>query len=178
MGEETIKNKLKWTQLILKELDVWMTRDLGESMNFVKYLGRRAPVLLGSEPFNKWTVERTLDEDSDPPLIGYSFKECGLQFNCDRDSERIRSIFLERDRYAGAILSEIPFDLRRNEVLNELGKPTKSGEETYHPILGKFGAWDRFQFTGYTIHVQYSSDENGIDKITYMRNDVVPNAPS
>lgn len=143
-------------------------------MKLVKYLGQKASVLLEAEPFMEWHVDRTIDDDSDPPLVSYSFGECGLQFNCDRDDECIRSLFLDKDKHAGIVLSEVPFGLHRAEVLSQFGNPSKSGDRVSHPILGNFGAWDRFRNSGYTLHVQYGVDKDRIEKITLMRNDVAP----
>jgi hypothetical protein len=104
-----------------------------------KYLGKPASLLLEAEPFRDWPVERTVDDDSDPPDVGYIFVDCGLQLICDREDERISSIFLEAEAHAGTVLSEAPFHLRRDEALARFGSPSKSGEGFSHPTLGEFG---------------------------------------
>ena len=139
-----------------------------------EYLGRKASCLLAAEPFKNWPVERYVDNDSDPPFVGYTFKSCGLQFNCDCEDEIVNSLFLEVEEHDGTVLSEVPFNLGRVEVLAHYGTPSKSGERVSHPILGDFGPWDRFQWLEYTVHVQYKVDSDGIERITLMRNDVVP----
>jgi len=99
---------------------------------------------------------------------------CGLELNCDREDEKIRYTFLEAETHAGAVISEVPFQLCRDEVLARFGSPSKSGGPVSHPILGNLGPWDRFQGQEYTIHVQYTVSSNSIERITLMRNDVAP----
>ena len=119
-------------------------------------------------------MEYSLDNDSDPPEVRFEFVGCGLALNCDREDERINSIFLETEEHAGTVLSEVPFHLSRDEVLERFGSPSKSGKAMSDPILGKYGPWDRFKGPEYTVHVQYKVDSDSIEKITLMRNDVVP----
>lgn len=143
-------------------------------LRLVEFLGQKASSLLETEPFNSWPVERIVDDDSAPPLVGYIFTNCGLQFTCDREDERIRSVFVEKEMHDGTKLSEIPFKLRRHEVREEFGSPSKSGERISHPVLGEFGAWDRFENSGFILHVQYHLESDEIQKLTLMRNDVAP----
>ena len=92
-----------------------------------KYLGQTASCLLEAEPFNNWPVERSVDDDSDPQEVGYTFVGCGLAIKCDRHDERITSLFMEAESHAGTVLSEVPFCLRRDEVLARFGSPSKTG---------------------------------------------------
>jgi hypothetical protein len=143
-------------------------------VRLARYLGQNASCLLEAEPFKNWPVERSVDDDSDPPDVEYTFVGCGLELNCDREDERVRSIFLEAEAHAGTVLSEVPFHLRRHEVLARFGSPSKSGEGFSDPILGDFGPWDRFRSPEYAVHVQYKAGSDSIEMITLMRNDVVP----
>lgn len=146
-------------------------------MNLAKYLGKKSSDLLEDEPFKNWNVEKSKDDDSNPPLIRYIFKECGIELSCDQADEKIRSLFINKDNFDGEVLSEIPFTLKRENILTILGVPSKSGEAFSHPALGEFGAWDSFGDNEFTTHVQYKVNSNSIERITLMRNDVVPNSP-
>ena len=143
-------------------------------MNFAKFLGQKASCLLEAEPFRNWPVERSVDDDSDPPEVGYTFAGCGLALKCDRRDEKINCLFLELETHAGTVLSEVPFHLRRSEVLALFGPPSKSGEGFSDPVLGDYGPSDRFQGPEYTVHVEYRVDSDSIKMITLMRNEVVP----
>lgn len=143
-------------------------------MKIAKYLGRKVSCLLEAEPFKNWPVERRVDDDCDPPVVGYTFRNCGLQLNCDREDESVTCLFLEAEEYAGTLLSEVSFDLSRKEVLAQLGVPSESGSPHSDPILGDYGPWDLFSGPEYTIHVEYRVDSDRIRMITLMRNDVVP----
>jgi len=143
-------------------------------MKLSKYLGERSHSLLRAIPFRDWVAERTVDDDSDPPEVRYVFKNCGLQFNCDRVDEKIRTIFLDKEQNRGILLSDIPFNLNRDDVLLRFGTPSRSGEIFTDPILGAYGAWDRFEGPNYTIHFQYNIKSGKIEKITLMRGDAIP----
>jgi hypothetical protein len=143
-------------------------------VRLAKYLGQNASRLLEAEPFKNWPLKCVVDDDSDPPEVRYVFVGCGLQLNCDREDERINCLFLEAETHAGAIISEVPFHLRRDEVLAHFGSSSKSGGPVSHPILGNFGSWDRFQGPEFTVHVQYKVGSDSIERITLMRNDVAP----
>lgn len=143
-------------------------------MRLAEYLGRPAARLLEAEPFRGWPVERAEVLDSDPPVVGYSFKGRGLQMNCDLGDECVRSLFLEEEACAGAVLSDLPFSFSRAQVLAHFGAPSGSGEKFSDAILGEYGPWDRFQGPAYTVHVQYKCDSDSIEQVTLMRNDVAP----
>lgn len=139
------------------------------------YLDFQASIMLKDEPFKNWAVERSLEEDLDPPIVHYVFPRRGLELRCD-DDEKISVIFLrshEGDVF-GDTLIEPSFSWTRQQVLEHFGCPSKSGDKSSHPILGDSGAWDRFAMPGYTIRCEYKMDSAGIQKITFMRNDVVP----
>lgn len=135
------------------------------------YLGQNASCLLEADPFKNWPVERTVDDDSEPPEVRYVFVGCGLELNCDREDEKVRCVFLQAEEHAGTVLSEVPFHLCRGEVLAHFGSLSKSGGPVSHPILGDFGRWDRFQSPEYSVHIQYKVRYDSIQMITLMRND-------
>ena len=142
-------------------------------MRMMEYLGRHVSSLLESEPFKNWPVKKSVEKDLEPSRLYYVFKGRGLDIECD-NSQMVCAIFIRHEECNGFRLSEIPFALGREEILDRLGAPSKSGEKINDPILGKSGAWDRFAHTDGTIHVEYTIDGSEISMITLMRGDVVP----
>ena len=140
-------------------------------MKLTEYLGEPSSRLLATQPFSDWAVTRSTEHDLPQPEVWYEFDARGVELICDED-ERIRTIFV----HAGAdeSLSGIPFKLRRKDVLERFGSPSKSGVATRHPVLGDSGAWDRFNLGVLTVHIQYRLDADAIDMITFMRPDAVP----
>jgi hypothetical protein len=67
-----------------------------------------------------------------------------------------------------------PFGSTRREVIERLGPPFRSGQPISDPVLGDYGAWDRFIRSGYVLHVEYRRHEDAINRLTLMRADVVP----
>ena len=143
-------------------------------MKMSEFLGKPVSSLLEAEPFKSWPVERWVDDDADPPEVGYIFEGCGLQLSCDREPELVHSIFVEAEEHAGLVLSDVPFNQSREQVLARFGPPSRSGERVTDPILGKFGPWGRFRRPEYSVHVQYKLESDTISMITLMRNDVAP----
>lgn len=143
-------------------------------IELANYLGKKADSLLTSKPFCDWQVTRSVDDESDPPEVRYNFEGRGIQFNCDRDDERINHLFLEKDGYAGTVRSDLSFDLSKSETRSLFGPPAKSGDKFSHPVLGEFGPWDRFNLEGFVLHLEYLIDQVGIRQVTLMREDAVP----
>jgi len=139
------------------------------------YLGKPANDLLATPPFSGWNWQKSIEEDLDKPVIDYVFPQDGIDFVCD-EAESISTIFAynESSRRFREGLDDLPFALTRQQVIDRIGRPSKSGEPMNDSILGMFGAWDRFENTRYTLHVEYHLDSKSIKKITIMRGDVVP----
>lgn len=142
---------------------------------FVNYLGGPASDVLNDTPFRNWTFEKSFEPDLDEPLIDYVFFHNGVDFVCDGD-DKVRSIFLYADesRCLREGLEDLPFASTRQQVIQQLGPPSKSGSRISDPILGEYGPWDRFARGGYAIHVEYRLDDDLIKKVTLMRADVAP----
>lgn len=139
------------------------------------YLGREASILLADAPFEHWSFEKSLDTDLEELLINYVFAQDGMDFVCDAE-DKVMTIFLYADGSRCFVegVDDLPFTSGRREVSARLGAPAKSGGRLSHPILGKYGPWDRFARSDYVIHVQYRPDADVISLITLMRADVAP----
>ncbi len=144
-------------------------------VQLAQYLGRESSVLLADPPFKDWIFTKSIETDLEEPRIDYVFAHNGMDFVCDAD-ETVRSIFLysEELRCFKETVQDLPFGATRQEVMARFGSPSKSGGSFSDPILGKYGAWDRFARGAYAIHVEYHLDGSGIEGITLMRADVVP----
>lgn len=141
-----------------------------------KYLGSSVSALRKQAPFCHWPVKRSVDDTpGDETRISYTFKGHGLELQCGGD-ERITTIFLHGGDKGGfdEALAGLPFSLTRAQVLERLGTPAASGEAFTHPVLGGYGAWDRFASPGYSTHVQYQFDADQIQLVTLMLSDAVP----
>ena len=141
------------------------------NMQLTPYLGAQSTVLLCSEPFVRSKARRSEDGIAPECEICYEFDALGVDVTCDSDG-RIRAIFVHR--WAPDILSHVPFSLRRSQVIDRLGTPSKSGAASHHAILGPSGAWDRFDSATHSIHIEYAADADEVELITLMRRDVVP----
>jgi hypothetical protein len=145
-------------------------------MRLAKYLGRDVSEMLGREPFKNWLVERSTEEDLDELAIHYVFDGHGLELRCDRD-ERVCTIFLHSEEYGGfreASVLDIPFSSTRQEILELLGPPAKTGSGIHDPGLGDYGPWDRFAQPGFAVHVEYRVDADRVKTITLIRAGVFP----
>jgi len=144
-------------------------------MKISDFLGKHVSIMLGTEPFNGWPVERSTEADLEEPIIQYVFRGHAMALRCDRD-DKISVIFLRADKQNkfDENIFELPFAWTRKQVLDHYGTPSKSGERVRDPILGEYGAWDRFSRPSYAVHVEYRVDRDEIKRITLMRSDAVP----
>jgi hypothetical protein len=139
------------------------------------YLGAPASIMLREEPFSNWRFEKSLEKDLEEPIIQYVFTGHAVALRCDCD-EKIGTIFLRADKHdkQDGNLFEVPFVWTRGQVLTHFGPPSKSGPKVVDPILGDYGAWDRFSFQDYSVHIEYRTDRDEIRRVTLMQNDSVP----
>lgn len=139
------------------------------------YLGRAASDMLSDIPFRYWPFDRSVDNDLNEPVIDYTFPDNGLDIVCDQ-GDRVATIFLHfcEDRHFDEGILDLPPLSTRRDVVERLGPPSQHSDGAIDPILGGFGAWDRFSNYEYTIHVEYRVGIDRIKKLTLMRNDMVP----
>lgn len=98
-------------------------------MKISDFLGSHVSVLLRSEPFDQWPVERSIEEDleeNETLEIDYVFDGHALSLRCDSD-DRIIVIFLEADKRdpSESELFEVPFEWTRQQVNKHFGSPEK-----------------------------------------------------
>lgn len=63
---------------------------------------------------------------------------------------------------------------KREEILKKYGEPAKSGKEMEISILGKKGAWERYDYSTYVMHIEHSFGVDEVQKITLMLPSVAP----
>ena len=149
--------------------------DRKQMTKIADYLGGQASIMLNDEPFSKWRFHKSVEKDLEEPIIQYVFPRHAMALRCDRD-DNIRVIFLRADKHdkEDGSLFEVPFACSRDQVIAHFGPPSESGTEVSDPILGNFGAWDRFSCPGYSVHIEYRTERDEIRRITLMHADVVP----
>ena len=71
-----------------------------------------------------------------------------------------------------------PYDLKPSmspeEVENLLGPPNKSGEEHEIEFLGRYGPWYRYDKSDVCVHIQFTTGDHNLEKVTLMLPDVAP----
>lgn len=148
-------------------------------MRIADHLGEHSSEMLETEPFAVWSFQRSVDDDVGERIVYNTSEEHGLEVHCDRN-ERITTLFLDVDRCSEGerIFFEIDRFRDREQVLRHFGVPAKSGSERIHPILGEYGAWDRFTNPVFSIHFEYKRGFETVKKITLMLNELVPGSSS
>lgn len=103
----------------------------------------------------------------------------GLAFIASLE-ERVMAIQLHAEGYqkykgfAGVIPEGLSFSNSRREVHDRLGKPSACGGGNVIEFFGEVPAWDRFDRSQYSLHVQYADDEASINLVSIMRPEFVP----
>lgn len=127
--------------------------------------------LLAEQPFNGWSVLRSVCADRPEMRTWYEFEVHQVVVACN-EAECIQAIYFRRGD--GDILPELPFTLSRAEVWDRLGTPDKSKRQPKRMALGSMGAWDLFHSTDASIRVEYCTDNGGIHMVTLMHPSAAP----
>lgn len=141
-------------------------------MKISEYIGCHVSKMLGSKPFKDWSVERSFEDELEEPIMHYIFKGHGLELRCNQHNT-ITVIFLDLSELVDldCLLLDVPPSASRLQVYAQLGTPSQSGEKLCDPILGNYGAWDRFVLPSHAIHIEYQIDSDCIQKMTMMGNE-------
>lgn len=139
------------------------------------YLGKDSSVILSKYPFINWKYKKTIEPDLENTQFDYVFPNHGVDFVSD-EQDKVCSIFLYHDesRKFGEGIKDMKMTSSREEVRAQFGAPSNSGSGLSDPVLGEYGAWDRFSRDGFSIHIEYRVNSDAISKVTLMRADVVP----
>jgi len=80
---------------------------------------------------------------------------------------RLDTIFLQPGSAAVTELG-IAASFKRGDVLAKFGEPSTGGGGTVHPILGRYGGWDRWDAAERNMHVEYAPDSDTVVMVTLM----------
>jgi hypothetical protein len=103
----------------------------------------------------------------------------GLAFVASLE-RRVMAIQLHAEGYqqytgfAGDLPEGVSFSNSRGSLQNRLGKPFASGGGNVIQFFGKALAWDRFDRSDYSLHVQYGDNLAAINLVTLMRPEFIP----
>ncbi len=153
-----------------------MTERIKLTFNVVAtYLGNPSATMLAAAPFDGWRFERSVETDLDEIVVDYVSDDGGIDVLADR-RDTVGTIFLyfDDDRTFAGELSDVPAAMTRRDVIAKFGEPAKSGEGIDDPVLGRTGAWDRFDKGDHLLHLEYDVDVGVVSKITLMRPDMAP----
>ena len=139
------------------------------------YLDKDSSVILSSQPFINWKYEKTRESDLETIQFDYVFPNDGMDLVSD-EQDKVSCIFIYTDesRRFSESVEDLKMTSSRKEVRALFGAPSNSGDGLTDPLLGEYGAWDRFSQKGFAIHVEYRVNSDVISKVTLMRDDVVP----
>ena len=76
--------------------------------------------------------------------------------------------------YGGPLPHGLAAPMSRDQVRSLLGRPERSGEASWLPVLGDKPAWDRFVVDEGRLHVSYRLGSPGISMLTLMTAESAP----
>jgi hypothetical protein len=88
-------------------------------------------------------------------------------------NNRVETIFLYLERNCEGILGITKF-MNSADIIKLIGQPTESEEKQFVPILGEYGAWERYDFDRYCIHIEHNIEDTEVKQITIMLPEVAP----
>lgn len=137
-------------------------------MNFENLLGQK----LKDTQIAKSSYQTERSEANDGWCVMAQDQSYELLLN---EEERIRTIFLYPQKGTESFpMYGFTTQTSREEVRQKLGTPTSQGEEQRISILGKNGAYDRFDNPQRCLHIEYTLGQPKIKMITLMLPEVAP----
>ncbi len=85
----------------------------------------------------------------------------------------IQTVFLNFDNGYTEFLG-FTRETTRKQVIECFGIPEKYEDKSSVPILGDKGAWERYRFATYSVHLEHEVDDERLKMVTIMINEVVP----
>ena len=95
-------------------------------------------------------------------------------------SGRVNALFVflvpidEYRAFSQALIAGLSAVSTREDVRLAFGKPARSGEAKTVPVLGRKGAWDRYEQGSLCVHFEYTDPEERVRLITVMTVDTAP----
>lgn len=105
-------------------------------------------------------------EQDEEQQYSVSSKDGSWEFSLS-STNRIETIFLYLNRGYGEY-EGISSGMSKGDVILLLGVPDSTGEPSVSPILGKYGAWEKYKREDHYLHIEHIDEYNGINKITLM----------
>ncbi|MEI7688386.1 MAG: hypothetical protein WCL32_25545 [Planctomycetota bacterium] len=123
------------------------------------------------------STEPELNEGESPRAY-LTGSKVGYQLMYHRGRVAAAFLYVEPSEGVAAFAGRLPGGLTsratRNDVQTRFGAPEQCGEPITIAGLGRYGAWDRFEYCGVRIHFQYTFSGEVVRRVTIMSNDDVP----
>lgn len=126
---------------------------------------------LGFSP-DSYTEEnrRWLADEGEVPDFAVQLKDKSLEFILN-SARVVTTVFVRNESDIEQLLGVQRSDQMTEAVTKILGRPDTSGSETSVPILGKKGAWLRYDYPKYSMHIQKAVGVDAVEMVTLMVRD-------
>jgi hypothetical protein len=130
--------------------------------------------MLEAKPFCNWNFTEEINNWLLEERKFVDFIEDGIEVIAS-SSDLIKTIFIHYDnnkRHFKHGLVEIPLTSNRSYINSLMGKATSEGSRSISKILGKSGAWQRFDKATFSVHIEFDYEMPDVIRlITLMLND-------
>lgn len=80
---------------------------------------------------------------------------------------RVETVFLFLDKGYGDFES-ISSNMSKEDIISLFGPPKESGDPRMHPILGSYGAWEKYERKDHVMHIEHMEQFSGVKTVTLM----------
>jgi hypothetical protein len=115
------------------------------------------------------------DRCEDDEFYYDSYRDLGMSFLFEGSPEFLSAIFLYADgvdgyeEYKGSLPNSLNFSDTRQDVLQRLGQPAKSGGNKYSDLMGEvIPHWGKYHIEDYHLHITFGRSEERISLVTLM----------
>lgn len=121
--------------------------------------------------------EPEISDDDDGTY--WTFSRSGFSFFFGEDS-RLRAIHIfpeGREGFSGfaePLPGGFSWRSRKDDVVQQLGPPSKSGGGGKSALYGRVPDWIRYDYPDYSLHTEFSGPDDTVGLMTLMSPDAVP----
>jgi len=135
-------------------------------MKPIELLGKEFTQIAGL--LNSSGIEEVFDdlEEDEEQFYSVSAKDKSWELKIG-NGNIVEAVFLYLD-YGFESFEGVSKSTTREEILIKYGTPARSGDEREVQFLGRYGAWDRYNYGNYCVHFEHEVGSNTVKKITVM----------
>ena len=140
-----------------------------EVENFIDWLNKKVEAISNTSLFVKYFEKVILLKIEDSFYLTNKFRGIEVVLSINFVVTSIH-FFSDLNEETNAFQEELPLQIKltydRIQIRQVLGTPNKNGGGIEAPVIGYILCWDKYYFDNFSLHIQYSKNNNLINMVT------------